>query len=87
MARTTQNHMWIIRADVAGRTSALVSHGSSEIVGPDGRRLTVASLIAPYVMYVSEFAPSDQYEDENYVRVPLQSANFTFNPDALKRAS
>lgn len=48
--------------------------GGVEIVGPGGRRLTVASLIAPYVMHVSNFAPSDQYQDENYVRMPLQSA-------------
>lgn len=49
--------------------------GGVEIVGPDGRRLTVASLIAPYLMHVSGLAPSDQYVDENYFRVPLQSAN------------
>jgi len=47
--------------------------GGVEIVGNDGNRLIVASLIAPYVMHVAELAPSDQYEDENYVRVPLQS--------------
>lgn len=28
--------MWVIRADVAGRTSELVSYGSSGIVDPDG---------------------------------------------------
>jgi predicted amidohydrolase len=35
-ARAIENNMWIIRADVAGRTSELVSIGSSEIVRPDG---------------------------------------------------
>ena len=28
--------MWVIRADVAGRTDELVSYGSSGIVDPDG---------------------------------------------------
>ena len=28
--------MWVIRADVAGRTNGLVSYGSSGIVDPDG---------------------------------------------------
>lgn len=36
VARATENNIWIIRADVAGRTSELVSSGSSEIVRPDG---------------------------------------------------
>lgn len=60
--------------------------GGIEIVGSDKRKFTVASLIAPYVMHVSELAPSDQYEDENYVRVPIKSANHTLNPDAPGRA-
>jgi predicted amidohydrolase len=36
VARATENNLWIIRADVAGRTSELASAGSSEIVRPDG---------------------------------------------------
>jgi predicted amidohydrolase len=28
--------MWVIRADVAGRTDKAMSYGSSEIVKPDG---------------------------------------------------
>jgi len=36
MARAVENNMWVIRADVAGRTDELVSHGSSGIVAPDG---------------------------------------------------
>lgn len=35
-ARAIENNMWVIRADVAGRTDELVSHGSSGIVDPDG---------------------------------------------------
>ena len=37
IARATENHVWVIRADVAGRAGALVSHGSSGIVDPDGK--------------------------------------------------
>jgi len=37
-----ENKMWVIRADVAGRTDALVSHGSSEIVDPNGRVVQTA---------------------------------------------
>jgi predicted amidohydrolase len=36
IARATENNVWIVRADVAGRTPALASPGSSEIVRPDG---------------------------------------------------
>ena len=59
--------------------------GGVEIVEASGDKLTVVSLISPYVMHVSDLAPSDQFEDANYVRVPLFSANLLFNPDALTR--
>jgi 5-aminopentanamidase len=36
IARAVENSMWVIRADVAGRTSELVSYGSSGIVDPNG---------------------------------------------------
>src|SRR5713101_6159400 len=36
IARAVENSMWVIRADVAGRTEELVSYGSSGIVNPDG---------------------------------------------------
>jgi hypothetical protein len=36
VARATDNNMWIIRADDAGRTTEFVSAGSSEIIRPDG---------------------------------------------------
>lgn len=36
IARAVENRLWIIRADVAGRTDELVSYGSSAIVNPDG---------------------------------------------------
>jgi predicted amidohydrolase len=37
IARAVENNLWVIRADVAGRTAELVSYGSSEIVDPDGK--------------------------------------------------
>jgi predicted amidohydrolase len=36
IARAVENSLWVIRADVAGRTDELVSYGSSGIVDPDG---------------------------------------------------
>jgi predicted amidohydrolase len=42
VARATENHVSIIRADVAGRTAELECRGSSGIVGPDGRVLASA---------------------------------------------
>jgi predicted amidohydrolase len=36
IARAVENSMWVIRADVAGRSGELVSWGSSGIVDPDG---------------------------------------------------
>jgi predicted amidohydrolase len=40
------NRVWVIRADVAGRTADLVSYGSSSIVDPDGRVLRSAQRLA-----------------------------------------
>ena len=42
IARAVENHMWVIRADVAGRTDELVSYGSSGIVDPYGMVLQSA---------------------------------------------
>ena len=36
MATAIANGMWVIRADVAGQTAELTSHGSSAIVDPKG---------------------------------------------------
>jgi predicted amidohydrolase len=36
IARAVENSMWVIRADVAGRSGELASYGSSGIVDPDG---------------------------------------------------
>jgi len=36
IARAVENSMWVIRADVAGQASGLISAGASGIVDPDG---------------------------------------------------
>jgi predicted amidohydrolase len=36
IARAVDNSVWVVRADVAGRTGTLVSYGASGIVDPDG---------------------------------------------------
>jgi len=36
LKRAVENSVWVIRADVAGRTASLISYGSSGIVSPDG---------------------------------------------------
>ncbi len=46
IARAVENSMWVIRADVAGRTDELVSYGSSEIVDPDGIIVQSAPLMS-----------------------------------------
>ena len=47
IARAVENSVYVIRADVAGRTESLVSYGSSEIVSPDGVRLRSARQLGP----------------------------------------
>jgi predicted amidohydrolase len=36
IARATENHVWVVRADVAGRNGKLTCFGCSEIVNPEG---------------------------------------------------
>jgi predicted amidohydrolase len=47
IARAVENSVYVIRADVAGRTDSLVSYGSSEIVDPDGMVLQSAGQLGP----------------------------------------
>ena len=47
IARAIENRVWVIRADVAGRTESLVSYGASGVVDPDGRVLQSARRLAP----------------------------------------
>jgi 5-aminopentanamidase len=47
IARAVENSVWVIRADVAGRTESLVSYGSSGIISPDGMVLQSARQLGP----------------------------------------
>jgi predicted amidohydrolase len=47
IARAIENSVFVIRADVAGRTESLVSYGSSEIVDPDGMVIQSARQLEP----------------------------------------
>ncbi|HEX3127067.1 MAG TPA: carbon-nitrogen hydrolase family protein [Thermoanaerobaculia bacterium] len=47
IARAVENSVWVIRADVAGRTGSLVSYGASGIVSPDGMVLQSARQLGP----------------------------------------
>lgn len=47
IARAVENSVWVIRADVAGRTESLVSYGASGIVSPDGMVLQSARPLDP----------------------------------------
>jgi predicted amidohydrolase len=53
ITRAVENSMWVIRADVAGRTTSLVSYGSSGIVDPDGMVMLSAKK-APADMIVAD---------------------------------
>ena len=47
IARAVENRVWVVRADVAGQSGELVSHGSSGIVGPDGLVRAEAEQLRP----------------------------------------
>jgi predicted amidohydrolase len=49
--------MWVIRADVAGRTAELVSYGSSGIVDPNGKVVRTARQMSEDLI-VAEIATS-----------------------------
>ena len=42
LARAVENRVWVIRADVAGANREFISHGSSEIVDPNGKAIREA---------------------------------------------
>lgn len=46
IARATENSVWVIRADVAGRASGMVSYGSSCIVDPHGTAVRCAQRLS-----------------------------------------
>lgn len=45
IATATANHLWVIRADVAGRAGGLISYGSSAIVDPAGAVVAAAGAL------------------------------------------
>lgn len=57
IARAIENSMWVIRADVAGRTDALMSYGASGIVDPSGCVVRTARLLSDDLI-VAEVAPA-----------------------------
>ena len=65
VATAIANDMWVIRADVAGQTAELTSHGSSAIVDPTGTvvRSTLAlseDVIAAAIEVTSRIAVGDE---------------------------
>jgi predicted amidohydrolase len=55
-ARAVENHMWVVRADVAGGTDQLLSYGSSAIVDPHGTIICSARPLAADLL-VAEISP------------------------------
>jgi 5-aminopentanamidase len=61
IARAVENSVYVIRADVAGRTESLVSYGSSGIVNPDGILLQSARQLGPDLIVADvETAPRER---------------------------
>lgn len=60
IARAIENSVWVIRADVAGRTESLASWGSSGIVAPDGMVHQSARQLGPDLILADiETAPRE----------------------------
>ena len=60
IARAVENGVYVIRADVAGRTESLVSYGTSQIVDPDGAVLRSARQLGPdFVVAEIDTAPRE----------------------------
>ncbi|MFL6237659.1 MAG: carbon-nitrogen hydrolase family protein, partial [Thermoanaerobaculia bacterium] len=69
IVRATENGVFVIRADVAGRAGSLVSHGSSGIVDPDGRVLQAARQLGPDLLVADiEVVPRERRREEKGVR-------------------
>lgn len=62
IALARANHMWVVRADVAGRAGNLVSYGSSGVVNPDGQVLQSAQRLAEDVV-VTDIQPNRHEPD------------------------
>lgn len=56
IARAVENSVWVIRADVAGRSDDLVSYGSSGIVDPNGMVVSSAAPMSEDLL-IAEIQP------------------------------
>jgi len=64
ITRATENRVYVIRADVAGRTESLISYGSSAIVDPNGMVLQSARQLGPDLLVAEiDTAPRGYGED------------------------
>ena len=63
IARATENHVTVIRADVAGRTDHLLSYGSSGIVSPQGCVLATARQLTPDLVVAEIDTAPECYEN------------------------
>ncbi len=61
IARAVENGVYVIRADVAGRTEHLISYGSSGVVSPGGIVLQSARPLVPDIV-VAEIKNEPQHE-------------------------
>lgn len=71
IARAIENGVSVIRADVAGRTPDLVSHGSSGIVDQDGVVLAAARPLEPDLI-VADIATVQRDQDPMRPPIPWQ---------------
>lgn len=56
VALATENRVWVVRADVAGRAGHRVSYGSSAVVAPDGTVLRAGRRLAEDLL-VADLGP------------------------------
>jgi predicted amidohydrolase len=76
VATAIASKMWVIRADVAGRTATLASHGSSAIVDPRKDRpisAGVSEMISCSVPSVTSVAGFGDYRGNHRPRTPPRS--------------
>ena len=77
IARAIENGVSVVRADVAGRTLDLVSHGSSEIVDRDGMVLAAAArLTTDLIIADIKTAADDRRRRWNAGRNPAVAAEY-----------
>jgi 5-aminopentanamidase len=73
IATAIENSMWVIRADVAGRTDKLESYGSSAIIDPDGMVVQSARQLSDDLI-VAEIDPLPRPQRRGF-QANLQKSN------------